>query len=149
MAVKPIPKGYHSITPYFVVSDADRFIEFVRTAFDGKEAFRANMPDGSVMHAEMQVGDSKIMLGQASEQWKPATCSLYVYVEDVDRMYRQALQAGGTSIMEPKDEFYGDRGGGIRDPFGNQWWIATHKEDVSAEELQRRIQERMKQPTSR
>ncbi len=149
MAVKPIPEGYHTLTPYFVVSDAERFIEFLGKAFDSKVVFRADMPDGSVMHAELQVGDSKIMLGQASERWKPLTCSLYVYVEDVDRVYRQAIQSGATSTMEPKDEFYGDRGAGVQDPFGNQWWIATHKEDVSAEELQRRIQERLKQPTSR
>ena len=116
MAVKPIPKGYHTITPYFVVSDAEKFMEFVRKAFDGKEVFRADMPDGSLMHAELQVGDSKIMLGQASERWKPTTCSLYLYVEDVDRVYRQALQAGGTSTMEPKDEFYGDRGAGVQRP---------------------------------
>jgi len=148
MAVKPIPEGYHSITPYFVVREADKFLDFVKRAFDAKEVFLANMPDGSIMHAEFQIGDSRIMVGQASNQWKPQTCALYVYVPDVDSIYRKAMEAGATSTMEPEDKFYGDRTAGVQDPFGNHWWIGTHTKDVSAQELERHIQEHFKQPTT-
>lgn len=148
MAVKPIPEGYHTITPYFVAEQAEKFIDFAKRAFDAKELFRMNMPNGSVMHAELQIGDSRIMVGQASERWKPQTCSLYLYVPDVDAVYRKAIQAGGRSTMEPEDKFYGDRSGGVDDPFGNHWYLGTHKEDVSPEELERRFQEMTKQPTT-
>ncbi|HXK60232.1 MAG TPA: VOC family protein [Acidobacteriota bacterium] len=147
MAVKPIPEGYHTITPYFVVTDAEKFLDFAKRAFGATEVFRADMPDGSIAHAELQIGDSRVMLGQASEQWKPTTCSLYLYVPDVDAVYRSAMQAGATSMAEPEDKFYGDRTAGVRDPFGNQWWLGTHIEDVSPDELNRRMQEQMSRTT--
>jgi len=148
MAVKPIPEGNHTITPYFVVEKADKFIDFVKRAFDAKEVYRLNTPDGSVMHAELQIGDSRIMLGQASERWKPQTCTLYLYLPDVDAVYRKAVEAGGKSTMEPQDMFYGDRSAGVDDAFGNHWYLATHKEDVAVEEIERRFLERSKQPTT-
>ncbi len=149
MAVKPIPEGYHTITPYFVVEQADRFIDFVKRAFNAKEVGRLSMPDGAVMHAEFQIGDSRFMLGPASERWKPRTCALYLYVTDVDAVYRKAVEAGATSTMPPEDKFYGDRSAGVDDPFGNHWYIGTHKEDVSPQEVERRFLEMMKQPATK
>ncbi len=148
MAVKPIPEGYHTITPYFVVQQADKFIDFAKRAFGAQEMYRMNMPNGSVMHAELQIGDSRIMIGQASERWTPQTCSLYLYVPDVDAVYRKAIEAGGTSTMQPENKFYGDRSAGVDDPFGNHWYLGTHVEDVAPEEVERRFKEMMKQPTT-
>jgi PhnB protein len=148
MPVKPTPEGHHSLTPYIVVNDARRFMDFLKRAFDAKEIAHFNMPDGSIGHAEMKLGDSRLMLGQANERWKPATCALYYYTPNVDSVYKKALAAGAASSMEPADKFYGDRSASVRDPFGNQWHIATHIEDVSSEELQRRLMEQMKQPVT-
>ena len=149
MPVKPIPEGYRSITPYFVVENAQKFVDFITRAFGAKEVMRFNMPNGSIAHAEFVIGDSRIMVGQASEQWKPVTCGLHLYTKDVDAVYRKALEAGGVSTMEPVDKFYGDRSAGVRDQFGNQWYIATHKEDVSPEETQRRLEMMFKQPAAK
>ena len=148
MAVKPIPDGYHAITPYLVATGASKLVDFLKQAFDAQETFRMPAPDGSIMHAEIKIGDSMLMLGEASEQWKPMPCALVLYVQDSDAVYKRALQAGATSIMEPADQFYGDRQGGVKDPSGTSWWIATHKEDVSSEELKRRGDEHMKQRQS-
>ena len=142
MPVKPIPDGYHSITPYLVVPGVAKLLDFLKQAF-GAEPTHPPMtkPDGTVMHAEVQIGDSRIMMGDASGAKSgsmPAV--LYLYVPDCDAVYRRALQAGGTSISEPADQFYGDRHGGIMDPSGNQWWVATRKEDVSSEEMMKRAQ---------
>jgi len=144
MATKPIPEGYHAVTPCLIVSEASQLIDFLKRAFDAQEIFRMPGPDGAIMHAEMKIGDSMIMLGEASEEWKPMPCALYHYVNDADAVYKRALQAGATSIMEPADQFYGDRHGGVKDPSGNTWWIATHKEDVAPEELKKRAEEFMK-----
>jgi uncharacterized glyoxalase superfamily protein PhnB len=144
MAVKAIPEGYHAITPYLVATGASKLVDFLKQAFDAQEIFRMPAPDGSIMHAEIKIGDAMVMLGEASEQWKPMPCALCLYVQDADAVYRRALQAGATSLMEPTDQFYGDRQGGVKDPSGNTWWIATHKEDVSPEELKRRSEEHMK-----
>ncbi len=138
MAVKPIPDGYHTVTPYLVVPDVARLIEFLEQALGAKEIERMPMPDGSVTHAEVRIGDSPVMMGQASGQHKPLPCALYVYVADVDAAYRQAIAAGATSISAPADMFYGDRNAGVLDPAGNQWWMATHKEDVPPAEMRRR-----------
>ncbi len=137
--VKPVPDGYHTVTPYLVVADAARQIAFVAQAFGAREMHRHTLPDGSVTHAEVQIGDSKIMLGQARDPFTPRPCNVYLYVEDADAAYRQALQAGAKSVMEVKDQFYGDRSGGVEDSNGNYWWIATHIEDVSPEEIERRF----------
>lgn len=141
MAVSYIPKGYHSIVPYLVVEDADRLIEFLKDAFGAEQTERHLRPDGSIMHAEVKIGDSVIMMGEANEQWKVRPVSLYVYVPDTNATYRRALELGATSIMEPADQFYGDRNAGVTDTFGNIWWIGTHIEDVSPEEMERRMKQ--------
>ncbi len=142
MPVKAIPEGYHSVTPYLVVKGADRVIEFLKQVFGAKETERMSMPDGSVMHAEVRIGDSTVMLGEAGGQWGPMPTSLYMYVPDVDAVYQRALKAGATSAMEPADQFYGDRNAGVKDSAGNVWWIATRKEDVAPDEIRRRFEAR-------
>jgi len=138
MTVKPIPQGYHTITPYLVVPGAAQLIDFLKQAFGAEEILRMAQPDGTIMHAEVKIGDSGVMLSEASGENKPMPAMLHLYVEDMDGAYQRALQAGATSLREPADQFYGDRIGGVRDSFGNQWWLATHIEDVSAEEMTRR-----------
>ena len=138
MAVKPIPDGYHTITPYLVVQGVPKLIEFLKEAFGGVEKECMKLPDGTVMHAEVRIGDSLVMMGEARGQFKPMPGSLYLYVPDTDAAYKRALQAGGMTTMEPADQFYGDRNAGVMDPAGNLWWIATRQEDVSPEELERR-----------
>ena len=138
MAVKPVPDGYHTVTPYLVANDAQKLIEFAARAFDAKVGEEMKREDGTIMHAELQIGDSRIMLGQASEQHKAMPCALYLYVPDTDATYRKALAAGAVSTMEPANQFYGDRNAGVRDQNGNTWWIGTHIEDVSPEELKKR-----------
>jgi uncharacterized glyoxalase superfamily protein PhnB len=133
--VKPIPDGYRTVTPYLVVRDAPRLIEFVQQAFGATELMRHLRPDGSVMHAEVQIGDSRVMLGEAPPSATPMPGSMHLYVVDTDALYHLALQAGATSLREPRNEFYGDRMAGVQDPVGNQWWIATHVEDVAPVEM--------------
>jgi PhnB protein len=145
MAVKPVPDGFHTVTPYLVVSNVAKLIDFLKAAFGAVELYRMDMPDGSIGHAEVRIGDSPVMMGQAGGPFEPLMASLYLYVPDVDAVYKRAVQAGGTSIREPVDQFYGDRQGGVKDAFGNQWWIATHKEDVSHEELKKRAMAQGKQ----
>jgi len=137
--VKPIPLGYHSITPILRVEGAPRLIDFLKQAFQAEERERFMTPDGRVSHAEVKIGDSVLMISDVDEKWKPMPGSLNLYTEDTDAVYRRALAAGATSLMEPADQFYGDRSAGVKDPFGNEWWFSTHMEDVSPEELQRRM----------
>ena len=144
MSVKPIPDGYHTITPFFVIKDSPEFIDFLKKAFNANEIFRHNYPDGRIMHAEVKVGDSMIMLSEASEQFPATPGCYYLYVNDVDTTYKQAIEAGATSVTEPADQFYGDRSGGVKDSFGITWWIGTHVEDVSEDEMKRRQDEQMK-----
>ena len=144
MTVKPIPDGYHSVIPYLIVQGAAALIDFLRQAFDATEKERHAWPDGSIMHAEVKIGDSVIMLGEARGEWKPMPASIYLYVNDADATFRKAIKAGAVSVMEPADQFYGDRHGGVKDPCGNMWWVATHIEDVPPEELQRRMEEFIK-----
>jgi PhnB protein len=144
MAVKPIPAGYHSITPYLVAAGASKLIDFLKQAFDAKEVERMAAPDGTIRHAELKIGNSMLMMAEGSDKWKPMPCALYLYVTDVDTTYQRALAAGGTLLNEPTNQFYGDRSGGIKDPSGNTWWIGTHVEDVSREEMTRRAQAQMK-----
>ena len=139
MTVKPIPEGFTTVTPYLQVPDIVAMLEFLQKAFDAKVTESTPGPDGKPRHAEVQIGNAKVMLGQSSEQWPPRPCSLYLYVEDTEAWYARAMAAGSTSIMPPADQFYGDRNAGIEDPQGNQWWIGTHIEDVSPEELERRM----------
>lgn len=141
MSVKPIPDGYHTITPYIMVNDALSFIDFLKKAFNAEEMHTSLTKEGKVMHAEMKLGDSMIMLSEAGEQNPATSANYYLYVNDVDSTYKQALAAGATSIMEPADQFYGDRNGGVRDQFGINWWIGTHVEDVKPEDMQKREEE--------
>lgn len=138
MAAKPVPDGYHTVTPYIVANDAGALIEFLQRAFGMRVDHRMNDPDARVWHADLTIGDSHIMVGHAAGANKPFPAMIYLYVPDCDAVYRRALAAGASSIMEPADQFYGDRHGGLNDPFGNQWWVATHIEDVPEAELQRR-----------
>lgn len=141
MAVKPTPEGYHSVTPYLIVHGVDELLDFLREAFGAEERFRMARPDGSIEHAEVRIGDSVVMMGEASDRWPAMPGSIHLYVDDCDATYERALEAGATSVQEPADQFYGDRSGGVRDPVGNVWWIVTHVEDVSEEEMAKRAEE--------
>jgi PhnB protein len=153
MAIKPVPDGYHTATPYLIMKDAAKAIEFYREAFGAEELMRLADPGGKVRHAEIKIGDSPIMLadevpemGYKSPQSLGGTpVSIMLYVEDVDRSFKRAVAAGAKSTRPVKDEFYGDRTGTLTDPFGHVWTISTHKEDVTPEETTRRYKESMKQ----
>ena len=146
MAAKPVPDGYHTVTPYLTVRDAPKVIEFLQQAFGAKISHEPiKRPDGTIMHAQVTVGDSPIMIGEESEMAKPTTSSLYLDVPDVDSVYQRAVKAGGNTVMEPTDMFYGDRSGAVKDPSGNSWFIATHKEDVAPQELAKRAEAFLKQ----
>jgi PhnB protein len=140
MTVEPIPEGFHTVTPYLVVQGVARLIDYLKEAFQAEEIERMARHDGTIMHAMVKIGDSVIMMGEGGGTFEPRPASLYMYVADTDGVYQQALQAGGTSVMEPADQFYGDRNAGVKDPSGNYWWIATHKEDMSPEELRKRAE---------
>lgn len=146
---KITPQGYNTLTPYLNIKGADKAIEFYEKAFGAKEIMRLSAPDGTVAHAEIEIGDSKFMLAEENPQWgnlsplslggSPVT--LCLYVEDVDAVFAKALKEGATVTdgMEVKDQFYGERAGSLTDPFGHKWSIMTHIEDVSTEEMQRRM----------
>jgi PhnB protein len=138
MAVKPIPDGYHSITPYLVVRGVRRLLDFVTQAFGAEVVFQMPRPDGEVAHAEIRIGNSMVMCGPASDEHPPVPGMLYLYVTDVDAVFAKAVAAGGEVVRPLADQFYGDRSGGVKDPCGNQWWIATHIEDVPMEEMGKR-----------
>jgi PhnB protein len=138
MAVKPIPDGYHSITPYLVVNGAAKLIDFAKQAFGAQEIMRMPGPNNTLGHAEIRIGDSVVMMADAGGGYPARAANLMLYVTNVDEVYRQALKAGAKSEREPADQFYGDRSAGVSDPAGNQWWIATHVEDVAPEEMARR-----------
>lgn len=148
MSVKPIPEGYHTINNFFTVRKAEELLQFLQDAFDAKTTEIHRNEDGTIMHAELKIGDSIVMMGEAPETLednKLLKSLLYMYVNDADSMYDKAIQAGGKSIMAPVNHFYGDRSGAVEDPAGNQWWIASHIEDMTAEELQKRAAQKPKQ----
>jgi PhnB protein len=134
---KPIPEGYHTVTSYLVVPGVGKLIDFAKQAFGATEVHLSKRPDGTVQHAEIKIGDSIVMMGEGAGT-KNFPGMLHLYVEDVDAVYRLAIQAGAKSLREPADQPYGDRMAGVEDAFGNQWWIATHIEDVMSEEMQQR-----------
>lgn len=142
-AARPIPDGYHTVTPYLLANDADGLIRFLERAFGATVLDRYDGPDGRMAHATLQIGDSKVMMGQSNEQWPAMNAMLHLYVEDVDTVFGSAVEAGGRVVREPQDMVYGDRSGGVNDPYGNQWWISTHVEDVSPEEMHRRQAEEL------
>ena len=136
----------HSITPLLRVNDASKLMDFLKQAFGAKEISRYAQKNGSLMHAEVKIGDSVVMISDSTSEWKPTTCVLYLYVDDIDKRYQRALECGATSFRKPKDEFYGDRCAAVIDPFGNQWWIATNKKNVSeGEELDNKLDNGMDQ----
>lgn len=146
MPAKPIPDGYHAVTPYLTVRGAAKVIEFLKQAFGAELEYEPiKRPDGAIMHAAVKIADSRVMIADESEYAKAAPSALYLYVPNVDTTYQQAVKAGGESVMEPMDMFYGDRGGCVKDPSGNQWNIATHKEDVAPQELAKRAEAFLKQ----
>ncbi|MFQ5627378.1 MAG: VOC family protein [bacterium] len=121
MPVKPIPDGYHTVTPYLVVEGVAKLIDFLKQAFGAEKTDCMKRPDGTVMHAQLKIGNSVVMMGEAQSEWPPMPASLYLYVEDTDAVYKRALEAGATSAMEPANQFYGDRNAGVKDPSGNFW----------------------------
>jgi PhnB protein len=144
--VKPIPDGYHSVTPYLIVGDGARALEFYKEAFGAAEVFRMERPDGRIGHAEIQIGDSHVMLAdehpeigaRSPQSIGGSPISLMLYVEDVDATVGRAVEAGAKLTRPIADQFYGDRTGGVEDPFGHAWYVATHVEDVPHEELEKR-----------
>jgi uncharacterized glyoxalase superfamily protein PhnB len=143
--VKPIPEGYHSLTPIMTVEGAPKLIDFLKQVFNAQEEEVYKGPDGRIIHAELTIGDSILMLSDANREFPALPAMINVYAEDVDAAYKRALKAGATSLREPSNQFYGDRTAGVRDAHGNQWWIATHIEDVSQEELEKRMKARESQ----
>ena len=148
---KPVPEGYHTVSPYLAVEDAARAIEYYVQAFGAKEVVRMNAPDGTIGHAELEIGDSRVMLADPFPQssTRPpkelggSSVSIFLYVEDVDATVKQAVDAGATLTMEVADQFWGDRFGSFRDPFGHSWSVATHVEDVPPEEIAERAKTAM------
>lgn len=146
MAVNPIPEGYHTLTPYLAVEDAERAIEFYKDAFGAQEVMRMGGPDGKIAHAELQLGDSKLMLSDPFPQSsvRPpsegggTTASIFMYVDDVNAAFEQAKTAGATVVAELEDMFWGDRFGTLSDPFGHVWSLAQHVEDLTDEEIAER-----------
>jgi PhnB protein len=144
--VKPIPEGYHSVTPYLIIKNAADAIEFYKKAFGATELFRIDQPDGKIGHAEIKIGDSPIMLSdefptmghRGPQSLGGSPVSIMLYVEDVDAVVNRATTAGAKLDRPVEDKFYGDRAGSLTDPFGHIWHIGTHKEDVSPEEMEKR-----------
>jgi PhnB protein len=151
MATKPIPEGYHTLTTYLAVDDASEAIDWYKQAFGAKERMRMDGPEGTIGHAELEIGDSLIMLADPfpHSQTRPpkelggTTAGVFMYVEDVDAVVQKAVKAGATTTMEVADQFWGDRFGSIKDPFGHSWSIATHVEDVPPEDMAERAKEAM------
>jgi PhnB protein len=138
MVVRPIPEGYHTVTPYLMIDGADKFIRFMAAVFGAKVAEQLMRADGKPGHTELRIGDSLIMLSEVMAGRPPTPVMLHIYVDDVDAAFERAVNAGGKVVAAPTDQFYGDRSGGVIEPSGNTIWIATHIEDVPPAELQRR-----------
>lgn len=146
MAAKPIPDGYHSITPYLMIDGAAKALDFYKQAFNAVELFRMEH-EGKIGHAEMKIGDSPFMLSDEHAEMGyrgPSSLGgtpigLMIYVEDCDTIFKQAIAAGGAEVKPLQDQFYGDRSGTLKDPFGHVWTVATHKEDVTPEEIEKRL----------
>jgi PhnB protein len=151
--VKAIPDGYHSVTPYLMIQGAAKAIEFYKRAFGAEEIMHMDGPDGKITHAEIKIGDSRIMLSdemsgaacRSPQSLGGSTASVFVYLENVDSVFDQAVKAGAKVVMAPSDQPWGDRFSTVTDPFGHVWSLATHVEDVTPEEMSRRMQEMMAQ----
>lgn len=151
--VRAIPEGHHTVTPYLIVSDAAGALAFYKKAFGAEELMRVAAPRGKIGHAELRIGDSVIMLAdeypdmnaRGPHAFGGSPVSIHLYVEDVDTVARQAIAAGATVVRPVQDQFYGDRSGSFTDPFGHSWHVATHKEDLTPEELDKRVKAAMAQ----
>jgi PhnB protein len=145
--VKAIPEGHHTVAPYLAIKNAVSALEFYKKAFGAKETYRLILPDGRLGHAEIRLGDSLVMLadefpefgGKAPESLGGSPVSIHLYVEDVDVFVKRAVAEGARLLKPVADQFYGDRSGQLEDPYGHLWWVATHKEDVAPEEMQKRV----------
>lgn len=146
MTAKPIPKGYHSVSPYLSIKGAKEAIKFYKKAFGAVEVFRLPTPSGDIGHAEIVIGDSHIMMSEpcdespipSPEALGGSTIGIHLYVEDVDAVFTRAIESGATMLKPVEDQFYGDRMGALKDPFGHVWFIGTHKEDLTPEDIQKR-----------
>lgn len=149
----PIPPGFHTVTPYLTVNDGKDALEFYKKAFNAQEVCRMEMPNGKIGHAEIRIGDSPVMVADGCEDFsacdpkaiKGTPVVMHLYVESVDSWVERACNAGAIIVKPVTDYFYGDRAGMVEDPFGHRWYIATHQEDVSLEEMKRRFEELMAQ----
>jgi len=148
VSAKAIPADHHTVTPYLAIKNGVKALEFYKKAFGATEAYKLILPDGRLGHAEIRLGDSLIMLsdelpeygGKAPDTLGGSPVSIHLYVEDADALFKRALAAGAKERKPVMDQFYGDRSGQLEDPFGHLWWVATHKEDVAPEEMQKRVQ---------
>jgi PhnB protein len=145
MAVKPIPDNYPRVIPYLIIKDVAKMRNFLKEVFNAEVTETMTLPDGTVNHGEVRIGDSVIMMGKASDDYPPKPAMIYIYVENVDAVFKKAISLGAKSIMEPADMFYGDRNGGFEDEQGMSWWVASHIKDVSKEEMEKLNSERSKQ----
>jgi PhnB protein len=149
--VHPVPPGYHTVTPYLVVRNGGKALDYYKEAFGASGVNRMDGPDGRIMHAEFKIGDSIVMLSEemgpnrSPESLGGSPVSIFLYVEDVDSVFNQAVKAGAKADMPPQDMFWGDRFGKLTDPFGHKWALATHIEDVAPEQMGKRAQEAMAQ----
>ncbi|HMQ98827.1 MAG TPA: VOC family protein [Ignavibacteria bacterium] len=139
MSVKPIPEGYSNVIPFLICTGADKVIEFCKTVFDARIMDISKDDNGIIMHASIQIRDSAVMLSEGSEKYPAYPTMMYLYMENCDEIYKRGIDAGGRSLREPTNEFYGDRTCGFTDPSGNQWWVATHIEDLSHDEIAARM----------
>jgi len=149
-AARPVPEGFHTMTPQLVLDNAAQTIEFYKRAFGASEAYRSNGPDGKVMHAELQIGNSRFVVndamggGKSPQGYGGSPASFWLYVDNSDALYKRAVDAGAKVSMPISDQFWGDRAGAVVDPGGYTWWIATRKEDLTQAEIQQRFAEFMK-----
>lgn len=143
MGTSGVPKGFHTITPNTIIEGASRAISFYKEAFGAEEKVRLTMPDGKIAHCELQIGDSRVNLADAMEGWPAHKLLAQIHVKDSDEVFGRAVNAGATVVSPMTDMFFGSREGRVLDPFGNTWTISTHKEDVSPEEMQRRLDSQM------
>ena len=144
MSVQPIPEGFSAVSPYLAVANVRSTIEFLKKAFDAEELSLHAMPDGRIMNAILKIRGCTVFFGEVTEANKAWPAMLYMYVADVDAAFKKAVNAGGKTVMEPQDMYYGERSGAVEDPSGNQWWMASHIEEMSDEELIRRAVEKGK-----
>ena len=142
-SVRSIPEGFHSVTPFLIVDNAPKFLEFIKNAFGAEITYDLRDDNGQVIHSTAKIGNSLIMIADTMGDMKQQTSMLYIYLDDVDAAYKKAIQAKAKSMDEPKDQFYGDRAGAVGDEWGNVWWLGTHIEDVDEADLKERAKAEM------